>query len=435
MNILLTSLGCKLNQAEVEDLARYAFAAGLGVVQDPAAADWAIVNTCAVTHVAARKCRQAVRGLRRANPTLRIAVTGCYVEAHDPLLASIEGVEMLVPNQDKEQVLQRLLDASGAAGAGGEAPSAEPALYARGGHTRALVKIQDGCDNACTYCFVRIARGAQRSTAPQQVLEEVRRRAAEGYQEVVLTGVHIGAYGRDSAANAPLPAERGWSLARLVRAILAEPATMRLRLSSVEPWDLDDDLLDCFGHPRLCRHVHLPLQSGSDAVLRRMGRTYDTAHLARRVAALRGRVPGVSVTTDVMVGFPGETAAEFAETMAFVEDLALARLHVFTYSPRPGTAAAAMPGQVDPREADVRSRALIALGRRLARRFHEGFVGQTLEVLCEQARPSADGPVWNGLADNYIRVRAPSTRDLANQLVHVRCTAADAVGLRGEIVG
>ncbi len=434
MNILCTSLGCKLNQAEVEDLARRASTAGWTVVADPVAADWAVVNTCAVTHVAERKGRQLLRALHRANPALRIAITGCQAEVPGPGVGSFAGVALVVPNRDKDTLLARLEEAAARQSTTLRKP--RPVPGASVGHTRTLVKIQDGCDNACTYCYVRLSRGSQRSTAPQDVLQEVHSRVTEGYREIVLTGVHIGAYGRDSAPGAPLPRERGWSLARLVSMLLAETSVERLRLSSIEPWDLNNDLLECFGRPRLCRHVHLPLQSGSDAVLLRMGRNYDVAHVSSLIGALRARVPDVCVTTDVMVGFPGETTAQFEETMALVESLALSRLHVFTFSARPGTAAARMPDAVDPLVAAARSWALIALGQRLARRFHERFLGRTIEVLFERQRGrDASGlPVWDGLSDHYVRVRAASPANLVNAMVPVRCVAADASGLVGELV-
>ena len=439
MNVYVTSVGCKLNQAEMEDVARRALAAGLEVVEDPAAADWAVVNTCAVTHVAARKCRQLIRGLRRRHPDLRVAVTGCYVGAPDGTLDALEGVDLLVPNAAKDEVLERLLAVAGVAAPAGERAQ-EAGARPPGGHTRAFVKIQDGCDNRCTYCYVRLARGAQRSRAPEDVLAEIRRRLDEGYREVVLTGVHIGAYGRDSAPGAPLPAGVGWSLARLVGEILARTSVPRLRLSSVEPWDLDEALLDLLGHPRLCRHVHLSVQSGSDRVLGRMGRPYDAAYLGDLVARLRERAPEVSVSTDLMVGFPGETDADAAATLALAERLALSRLHVFTYSPRPGTPAARLPGQVAPEVAAARSRALIALGRRLSSAYHARFVGRTLDVLCETVEMGEGGALWSGLSDNYCRVWAPAPagpgapESLANRLVRVRCLSADAAGLRGEIL-
>jgi len=438
MNVYVTSVGCKLNQAEMEDVARRALAAGLEVVEDPAAADWAVVNTCAVTHVAARKCRQLIRGLRRRHPDLRVAVTGCYVGAPDGALDALEGVDLLVPNGAKEDLLDRLLSAAGEA----LAPQAGSPARGRppGGHTRAFVKIQDGCDNRCTYCYVRLARGAQRSRAPEDVLAEIRRRLDEGYREVVLTGVHIGAYGRDSAPGAPLPAAAGWSLARLVGEVLARTDVPRLRLSSIEPWDLDEALLGLLSHPRLCRHVHLPVQSGSDRVLRRMGRPYDVAYLVDLAARLRARAPEVSLTTDLMVGFPGETDADAAATHDLAERLALSRLHVFTYSPRPGTPAAEMPGRVAPPVAAARSRALIDLGRRLAEAYHARFVGRTLDVLCETREAGEGGALWSGLSDNYCRVRIPAPAEagapgsLANRLVRVRCLAADDAGLDGDLL-
>jgi len=438
MNIYVTSVGCKLNQAEMEDVARQALAAGQAVVQDPALADWAVVNTCAVTHVAARKCRQLIRGLRRRHPSLRIAVTGCYVGAPDGALAGMEGIDLLVPNGEKEEVLPRILAATGEPQPQAPGVSLPAACLAPsplpGGHTRAFVKIQDGCDNVCTYCVVRLARGAQRSRPPEDVLADVAARVAEGYREVVLTGVHIGAYGRDSAPGAPLPPERGWSLARLVGEVLKSAPPARLRLSSIEPWDLTPDLLALWDDPRLCRHIHLPLQSGCDATLRRMARRYTAAQYRELVVAIRDRIPDVALTTDVIVGFPGETEAEFRQSSALIEELAFSRLHVFRYSPRPGTAAASAPDPVAPSVAQARGRALARLGRESALRYHRRLIGLEVTVLFEASREGREGRTWSGLTDTYVRVTAPSADDLHNTLRRVRCEGADASGVWGRIV-
>ncbi len=440
MNIFLTALGCKLNYAEMEAVARRIESMGHRAVPTAQQAEWAIVNTCAVTHVAARKSRQLIRRLARARPDLRIAVTGCYADLAPGDVRAIHGVCLVVSNRDKDAILERIPglvpqrcgEAARVVVAGG--PSAVPPPGRSPlGRTRAFVKIQDGCDNHCAYCVVTLARGPQRSRAPKHILSEIRDRVAEGHQEIVLTGVHIGAYGHDGTANGSLPPSEGWSLARLVRTILQNTDVCRLRVSSIEPWDLTPELLSLWPHPRLCRHLHLPLQSGCDDTLRRMGRKYDTRGFERLVNEIRGRIPHSSITTDVMVGFPAESEAEFATTLRFVEKMRFARLHVFRYSLRAGTLAARMPNQVHPRTAQVRSEKLIALGRRMSADFCRQFVDAELEVLFESAR-SDSTPTWTGLTDNYVRVSVPATRSLANVLATVRCISADETGLRGELV-
>lgn len=432
MRIYFETLGCKLNQAEIEALMRQALAAGHQVVQDPALADWAVVNTCTVTHVAERKSRQALRRLHRLNPAMRVAVIGCFAEISPVEAAQIEGVALVLSNARKEEALREIARQCGE-------PLPEERFFAggirlAGGHTRALVKVQDGCDNACTYCIVSTARGPSRSCPPQVVIEEVRARLEEGYREVVLTGVNLGAYGRDGGISAVLPQEAGWSLARLVRVLLDLPGDWRLRLSSIEPWDVTSELLDLWPHPKLCRHLHLPLQSGSDAALRRMGRGYTTADYLDLVLTLRARVPEVSLSTDIIVGFPGEGEAEFADTVAFVERCAFSRLHVFRYSPRPGTPAAEMKGAVPPIVAQARSQRLMALGQTLAERFHRQYVGREVLVLFESAQNRGLEVIWDGLTDNYIRVEVACPRPLANEMLAVQVESADASGLKGRLV-
>ncbi len=429
MKWYLTAVGCRLNQAEMETVSRELLARGERLVRNPADADWAIINTCAVTHVAVRKCRQMIRRLHRRNPRLQIAITGCGTELPSEELARLDGVVRVIKNGDKHLLLDHLGDVVPVR----EIVRGASARLATG-HTRAFVKVQDGCDNACAYCFVTIARGAQRSRAPEDVLNSVNMRLAEGYREVVLTGVHIGAYGRDSAPGAPLPPARGWTLARLVDKILTETEVPRLRLSSIEPWDVTPDLLRLWDDPRLCRQVHLPLQSGSDSVLRRMGRRYDQSGYLRLVEEIRRSVPDVSITTDIMVGFPGETDADLCHTVDTAKRAGFARLHVFKYSARPRTRAAAMADQVDPRIADARSRRIIALGEELAASFHQQFVGRDVSVLFEQEQTRDGDLVWSGLTDNYLRVVVPSTRDLRNVIAPVHCLRADSRELQGVLL-
>jgi threonylcarbamoyladenosine tRNA methylthiotransferase MtaB len=304
-------------------------------------------------------------------------------------------------------------------------PASSPARSAR---TRALVKIQDGCDNACSYCVVRVARGPQRSRGPDEVLDEIWARLEDGYQEIVLTGVHLGAYGQDRGRR-----EEGSDLWALTARILVETQVPRLRLSSIEPWDLPGQAFALWGDPRLCRHLHLPLQSGCDATLRRMARRYTAAEFARLVAAARAAIPGVAVTTDVMVGFPGETEAEFAESLAFVQAMEFARVHVFPYSRRPGTLATEMVDQVAPPAKAERSRAMRAIGDASACAFRRCFVGQTLPVLWESSRRGEAGPVWSGLTDNYLRVHAASSAQLGNTITATRLVALNRNSLQGQV--
>jgi threonylcarbamoyladenosine tRNA methylthiotransferase MtaB len=420
VRVHVSSLGCKLNQSEMDALAARLQAAGHELVASPGGADVCILNTCAVTHVAAQKSRQAVRRLHRDNPGARLVVTGCYAELSPADLRDLPGVETVAGNRAKDRLLDDLLAPHPLL------PIPPASLHPR---TRALVKIQDGCDNACTYCIIHVARGEQRSRPAGEILDEVRARLAAGYQEIVLTGVHVGAYGRDrSGCRLEL------DLWGLVARILAETGVARLRLSSVEPWDLPGEALALWQDSRLCRHLHLPLQSGSAATLRRMGRRYDPAGFAALAGAARAAVPGLALTSDLIVGFPGETEAEFEKSLAFVRAMAFARLHVFPFSARPGTPAAGMPGQVPPGIKAERAAAMRAVGAVAEQAFARQFVGQTVRVLWESDRPSDGGRVWSGLTDNYLRVDAVHGGELGNTFGLVRLLGSVAGGLKGEIV-
>ncbi len=424
MKVYLESLGCKLNQSEVEALARRFEGAGCQVVGGGEKADLCVINTCAVTHSAARKSRQAIRRLRRANPSAHLVVTGCYAEVARSEVKAIEGVDRVIGNEDKERLVELTV--------GMEDQRSEPdysqmsisypSLPIPSNRTRAFVKIQDGCDNRCTYCLVRLARGRQRSRPQEDILAEIEARVEAGYKEVVLTGVHVGAYGRDGGN------EIGESLWSLIEVILSRTAVPRLRLSSIEPWDLDPAFLPLWENARLCRHLHLPLQSGCDATLRRMARRYTTTEFAALVIAARRTIPDLALTTDIIVGFPGETDEEFEESLRFVEKMGFARLHVFRYSARPGTPAAAMPHQLPPAVMRDRSQAMLDLARRSAEGFRRGFLGRRMEVLWEERRKA----VWSGLTDNYIRVETRSEADLTNLLIPTELVALTDNGMLGQ---
>ncbi len=440
MRVYLESIGCKLNQSEVEALARSFVQAGYQLAQTSGEADLCVVNTCTVTRTADHKSRKLIRRLRRANPAARLVVTGCYAEMCPQEVETIGGIDWVVGNEGKERLVElvgELVDRE----TGKSVDSETRKLVNSGaglrihdytnlrfyrctdlGHTRAFVKIQDGCNNRCAYCIVSLARGRERSRPPQDILAEIEALVASGCKEVVLTGVHIGGYGRDL----------GTDLGQLVEDILAETTLRRLRLSSIEPWDLDPSLLSLWKNPRLCRHLHLPLQSGCDATLQRMGRRYTTSQYADLVAAARRSIPDLAVTTDIIVGLPGETAQEFATSLSFAEEMAFARTHVFKYSARPGTAAAEMAHQVPSEEKKRRSEAMRELARESSQRFHRRFLGRRMEVLWES--PCKDERrAWSGLTDNYIRVMACSEVDLANTITSAKLVGLVDRGMRGEI--
>jgi threonylcarbamoyladenosine tRNA methylthiotransferase MtaB len=357
-----------------------------------------------------------LRRCAKARPHSGIVVTGCYAQINPSEARALEGVSMVVGSADKDALVETLIARLGLParlqGANARAPLA--------GRTRALVKIQDGCDNACTYCIVHVARGRQRSRPMASVLAEVAAREAEGYQEIVLTGVHIGAYGR----------ERGESLAELVAKILAHTHFPRLRLTSIEPWDFSTELLRLWEDPRLCRHLHLPLQSGCDATLQRMGRRYTTRFYSDCVARARGAIGDLAVTTDVIVGFPGEDEQEFAESLAYVASLGLARVHVFPFSLRPGTPAASLAAQVPPQLKQERAARMRAVADASLLAFQRRFLGRCMQVLWE----SASGDQWSGLTDNYLRVQATSAHSLRNCLLPARLLETCGEMVRGELL-
>jgi threonylcarbamoyladenosine tRNA methylthiotransferase MtaB len=417
VRVYLESLGCKLNQCERDALAKQFAEVGHVVVANPGDADVCVVNTCAVTHVAGRKSRHRFRYLQRVSPSARLVATGCYSSLGENGLEA----DLVVSNElkaDLVSLVEARIEGWDLDGATLESEAPDRAQLPR---TRPMVKIQDGCDSACSYCIVHVLRGKQRSRPRDEILGEIADLVRQGYQEIVLTGVHVGAYGRDC----------GDDLVALVRDILDRVPPRRLRLSSIEPWDLTPAFFALWQDPRLCRHLHLPLQSGCDETLRRMNRNYTAAQYADLVAQARSAIPGLALTTDVIAGFPGETEEAFAESLAFVEQVAVARAHVFAYSARPGTPAARMPGQLDPRVRRRRAKMLREAARRSGEAFRRQFLGDTMTVLWERAL--ADGR-WSGLTDNYIRVYADSRQDLANTMRETVLDALESDGVRGRLV-
>jgi threonylcarbamoyladenosine tRNA methylthiotransferase MtaB len=423
--VALLTLGCKLNQAESEAIARDLTAAGCEVIDTAAPADAFVINTCAVTHIAGRKSRHLVRLARRLSPAARIAVTGCYAESDGDQLHGL-GADLVLGNDDKAALAARLL--SNGLGHFDSLDAVANAVAPSRLRTRSFVKIQEGCNDVCAFCIVPQTRGRERSVAKADVLSAVQKREAEGYQEVVLTGTQLGVYGHD------IEGEVG--LAELVDHLLERSSLPRLRLSSLQPADITADLLRLWQDPRLCRHFHIALQSGSDAVLAGMRRRYTTSEFRRAVAAIREVLPDAAITTDVLAGFPGETDAQFEETYGFCREMEFAALHVFPYSRRPGTLAARMPDQVPEATKRARVQRMLELAQRLSDRFLQRLEGSVMPVLWERSRQAKNwtAPVWEGLTDNYVRVFAASIEPLENLLLPARLIERRDGGFWGEIV-
>ncbi len=427
MRVRLESIGCRLNIGEIDAMARGLAAAGHRVVGPGERADLCILNTCTVTSIASRKSRQLIRQLRRGNPESKVIVTGCEAEIA-PREIRAAGVDLVVGNADKERLLE-LAEAGGLL----DTPRADPdaqVLFEPGDatRTRAFLKVQDGCDNRCSFCVVTIARGAGRSVPANTVLNEVRELQQHGYREVVLSGVHLGSYGHDLGDR--------HGLQRLVERILAESDIERLRLSSLEPWDLDAGFLEAFSNPRLLPHLHLPLQSGCDETLKRMARRTTRAEFSALVDGARRAVLGIAISSDIIVGFPGETDEEFEQSIDLVEELAFSRLHIFRYSRREGTPAAKMAAQVPVPVAKERSRRMHALAADLEHRFNSKLIGHTADILWETAEDHGDALRWSGLTPNYVRTTAitPDDEDLLNVVTPTEIVEAVPGGVTGRIL-
>ena len=398
MKIALETLGCKLNQAETESLAWQCVQAGHSLVERSDKADVYILNTCTVTHTADAKSRHLLRLAHRRNPNAVIIVTGCYAQRAASELADIEGVNCVVGNSEKSNILQVLQKISEK-----DKPKRDLPRPSSPFRTRSFIKIQDGCRNFCAYCIVPFVRSKEISVPSDMVISEIKQRATEGYQEIVLTGTRVGAYDYSSV-----------NLTRLLERILVETNIPRVRLSSLQPQEISPGLIKLWENNRLCPHFHLSLQSGSANVLERMRRRYTPVDYQRIVDIIRSEVPAVAITTDVIVGFPGETDKEFEESLEFCRQIGFARIHVFQYSPRSGTEAAKMVGQVADKVKKEHSQKMLALAEESARKFRESFAGESMDVLWEKQTDDGD---WSGITGNYIRVFTKSDKNLSNKLL------------------
>lgn len=415
MRIYFDLVGCRVNEAEIESMAAETLALQHDVVNNADAADWIVINTCTVTREAERDSRQKIRQAHAKNPAACITVTGCWATMEPDSAAALPGVTRVVSNAEKHRIIPGILDADKTS----PVDKSNASWNARR-RTRAYIKAQDGCDNACSYCITRLARGPLHSRPADDIVEDILAAERSGAKEAVLTGVHLGAWGRDFDFE--------FGLDRLMEAVLARTAIPRVRLSSLEPWDLRPEFFRLWKDGRLCPHLHLPLQSGCAATLRRMKRNATPEDFSEIVEAARAAIPDLALTSDLMVGFPGESEMEFGKSIDFVQRMRFARLHVFRFSPRPGTDAARMPNAVPPDA--IRHRAMWArlVGGRAAEFYASSFLGREMDVLWEADMRCG---VRRGLTGNFLRVRVQSETVAPNTFSRVKLLFID----RGEIVG
>ncbi len=442
----LLTVGCKLNQYETEGLAEILEASGYAVVPFDEAADVYVVNTCTVTSRSDYRSRQMLRRAARANPNALVVAAGCYAQRDPNALGDMPEVGLVVGQSSKSQIpalIERALDArasmdgegtDGAAAATG-ATLIDVRPHSREdfqsfdieqfrGYTRAFLKIQDGCDRACSYCAVPSARGPARSRPLEEIVRHAARLSSRGYREIVLTGVHIGAYG-DGTGGPRLP--------ELLESLTGLATLARIRLGSVEPRELTAELRGAIvASGKVAHHLHVPMQSGADRVLEAMRRGYSRSEYAGAVRATHELDPLFGIGADVIVGFPGESDEDFADTVSLVEELPITYLHVFSFSPRPGTPAAEMDGQVPGTEKRTRSRTLRELGRRKSLAFRTGLIGTVQDVLVEEGSVRG-GRRPSGLSGNYVRVEVEQGRELCNHLVRVVVAGADDTATWGRL--
>lgn len=412
------TLGCKVNQYETEAMLEMFEKDGYTQVDSEEFADVYVINTCTVTHMSDRKSRQYIRRMKKKNPDAIIAVVGCYSQVSPEEILEIEEVNLVMGTNERRQIVEEIkkIDSSQKASTVDDIMKVrafeEIEISQSNGRTRAFMKIQDGCDRFCSYCIIPYARGGKvRSRNKESILEEVQKLASNGYKEIVLTGIHVASYGKDLK-------DEQMTLLSVIKEINDVEEIERIRLSSVEPVLFTDEFVNEVSKmPKVCPHYHLSLQSGCDETLKRMNRRYTTTEYKEIVDRLRENIPNVAITTDVIVGFPGETNDEFDKTYEFLRDIELSQMHIFKYSPRKGTPAATMDNQIDPQMKQFRSDKLLNLNKENFNKFASKFVGQELDVLFEQ---SVEQNRYEGLTSNYIRVVVETDKDIQGQILKTK---------------
>ncbi len=434
-NVAFYTLGCKVNFYDTEAIWQLFKNEGYEQVDfEQKAADVYVINTCTVTNTGDKKSRQIIRRAVRRNPEAIIAVTGCYAQTSPAEIMAIPGVDLVVGTQDRDKLMTYIADIQN---------DRKPMNAVRNimktrefeeldvpdfsDRTRAFLKIQEGCNNFCTFCIIPWSRGLSRSRKPESVLNQARQLVDAGYKEIVLTGIHTGGYGDDL---------ENYRLADLLKDLDQIDGLERIRISSIEASQIDDEMIAVLnGSPKMCRHLHIPLQAGDDAILKRMRRKYTTAEFAEKIRRIHEAMPGVAITTDVIVGFPGETEEQFENGYRFKEQMKFAEMHVFPYSKRTGTPAARMEDQVDEEIKHERVHKLIDLSERMQAAYGREWVGKVLDVIPEREAKGQEGQgLVSGYTDNYIQVVLNGDPSLIGKLCRVRITEAGVNECRGQLL-
>jgi len=428
MKVHLKTLGCRLNEAELETWAQAFQNSGYQITRQAESANLVVINSCAVTQDAARKSRNLIRRIHRENPQAKLVVSGCYATLNQQEAESLMGVDLVVGNRDKSRLVELTLTELNMSSM--PAMSAEPgeiSLFTRG-RQRAFVKVQDGCRYRCTFCIVTVARGEETSRPEQDVIDEINTLHQQGINEIILTGVHLGGYGTDLGNN----------LTELIKAVLSKTDIPRIRLGSLEPWELSDDFFALFENPRLMPHLHLPLQSGSDSVLRRMARRCKTEEYSDLVGRLRKQNSSFNISTDIIVGFPGETEQEWRESFDFIKKIGFGHIHIFTYSRREGTKAATLPNQLGNEVKKQRSRQLHELANTMKQNFHQTNIGNEFPVLWEgYSEPYTEGKrLVFGYTPNYLRAACVISDGVSieNKTIDLKLTASADDYVIGKLI-
>ena len=427
--VSVRTVGCRLNQYESEMIAAQLYPYGFTRVEPGEMADLYIINTCTVTHRADSSCRNYIRRASRENPSGRVVVTGCYVENTPETVAALEGVDLIIHNRQKERMAEILADKL-------------PDLFDREpdqncsvqitdffDHNRAWIKVSDGCNQRCSYCIIPAVRGPLNNRPPGEIISEINTLVESGYKEVVMTAVHLGHYKHKKSE----PFVKNF--AELCRMVLAETDLYRLRLASIEPQTIRDELVEVFAEAngRICRNIHASLQSGSSRILKMMRRPYDAATYVKRVSAVKAALDNTIIGADLIVGFPGETDDDFRQSKELAESGLIDYLHVFSYSDRPGTASSKLPDKVNPQIIKERAAILKSLSGKLRRQAQERQVGKVLEVISEHNRTEGGG--FSAISDNYIKVKLSDDGDWGKEVLRARITGASEAWVEGELLG
>ncbi|ACL76583.1 tRNA (N(6)-L-threonylcarbamoyladenosine(37)-C(2))-methylthiotransferase MtaB [Ruminiclostridium cellulolyticum] len=426
------TLGCKVNQYESEAVSSIFEKNGYEVVSFEQDSDVYIINTCTVTNLSDRKSRQAIRKAKKTNPNSIVIVMGCYAQTSSEEVLKIPGVDMVIGTKDRSRIIEYVeriesgecrINAVDNIMVSGTFEELKLSTYKE--RTRAYLKIQEGCSQFCSYCIIPYARGPIRSRKPDDIIEEVKHLAESGFLEIVLTGIHLASFGREI---------KDTNLLDIIKKTHSIDGIKRIRLGSLEPTTITEEFVDAVGRlPKLCPHFHLSLQSGCDKTLAEMNRKYRTDEYRKSVELLKNNIPDVAITTDLMVGFPGETEEDFLMSRDFAEEIGFSKIHVFKYSPRKGTPAAVMKNQIGPEEKERRSEIMLDLSDELEKKYMEGFVGRNMEVLYEQEMQGKEGYI-EGLTKNYIRVMAKGDSNLKGKLMETKLYKVNGTLFEGNII-